>query len=460
MSKFKKMTAVVLSVIMLVCMFAIPAGAANTKSSLIDVALDSVIKGSKSIVNLGQSLYLVNTENGSDIYRIGEDELKTWRSSGKLTPKKVTLSSDIPEGVYLRPEEYFTSSKGYAVISYYDSETYSNPVKVVKYDKSSNKITTVYNVLSDERISGMTTDGYISINSNGNSSIKIVSPNGKTLKTIKDANSSGFTWTSKYGYYIKWKNNKCTLYCYDTSGKTQKISKTYNSISIVYARYGGKAYPVGYIYSNISYGSDDYDEKDPNKGVYFTTLDGKFTAKMSQSFKVSYDKNNTYSFQPYGNGFEYLNGSVAVLTLLAKDENYPNDNPGSSYGTILVSLKNGKFNVLNNDYMSYSTEDGKIFTVSNYKNDKKIYGYINNKGKKLALSFDSAADFANGAKYTVVMKNGSAYVIDRKMNKVSESLKLKNTDSCQLFNETGTLWGYTTTDEKVHLVTYKGAIAA
>lgn len=412
------------------------------KMKLRTVSISKIEKAS-DFWALGDGYYSI--ENSADpnlksdmdeIVYIGEDELKSWQKTGKISYKKV--KTDVKMTDTLRSGS-FTAGGSYMQLVTCDADR--NIVKryIVSHNAKNTKITTAYTKGSDWSYTNP--DGYtVETKLKGKIlTTTVTTPEGKK-KTNKLTYTGGedpsyYTMTSagtgKYVAYVLWQTDavvvdnveiRYDLYGVKKNGKLDTLySSKRNSFSVFALGSTENYFAWGDWYGGTFY------------GIYFSDS-GKTVLFAFDELKKS--DGSALPWNYYVDGFVgKAYGKRMIVTI--KDSRQDNSDP--EY--ILADV--GTKTILSDVYQSMTTEDGKIYLV---KNQKGKWGYINQKGKELAM-FDDAGGFIGD--YAPVIKNGKAYLVDRDMNQVSEKI---DADSVRTLGEG--LFSITK-GNKTMLMTYK-----
>lgn len=453
MKKLKKIVAGVLAATITASSLTVGASA---KMKLRTVSIDK-IEGANDVWSLGDGYYSVN--NSADlnldpdidqIIYIGKDELESWRKTGKISYKKVKTDVDMTD--LLRSGE-FTADGEYLQLVTCDKDSNALKRYVVSHNEKNIKITTVHINESGyfTRSDGYTTSGKWN-KAKTAFTITVTAPDGtqksKKLTYKGKGNSYGYIMipneTKKYIAYVLWKTNEYT----------EKIDDSeYDSISVkIYGvKKNGKletvhSFEKGRLLKKGISGLADIGWGDSHLNMQVYDLPNVYyLVYLSDSGRIFFfesvlNKEGKYS-SDYG--FSGISGKVyesrAIAYCVKDNTNY------YFLADLSTAYEENAWNItaLSDVYQSMSTEDGKIYLV---QNEKGQWGYINKKGKVLAM-FDDAGPFIGN--YAPVVKNGKAYLIDRNMKQVSEKI---DADGVTTFGEG--LFRVTKGD-KVMLMTYK-----
>ena len=426
MKRFKKMLSLLLvGVIAVTSLFCgtVTASAASSKASLLSLDITKIDSKATGIGSLGQDLYILYSDSYRAVYRIGSDEIKKWRSSGKLKATKITVDSDITKYIWKYNSSVSLKYGDYTYFSYKDNNNITH-YYILKYEKDKNKLTEIY-----------TTTNYIGISSDGTMSEFIYDSNKKVL-TLKILNSNGklvkkhtydlgdncywycyaFEFGSQYAYVTYWKekdrdtnsNDYDKLfkvgnhYIIGTNGKQKKIS------DLIWA--------FGFIAKGKNYVAFEAPPADSVRNVYLTEKNKTYNLDSISNFSTGEYKVNYKYYELIGFANE-LFGTKAIGQYQYTDNSDPN-NKKYEYKYALVNVKNDKFISAKYDYMN-TYDNGETFLVEDSKGQ---WGYLNAKGKKLAMFTDAAAFYGSG-KYAPVIKGGNIYLIDKNMKQVSKTIK-------------------------------------
>lgn len=410
------------------------ASAPTKKMKLCTVSI-AKIEGASDFWSIGDGYYSV--ENSADpnihpdtdqIVYIGEDELKSWQKTGKISYKKV--KTDVKMTDMLRSGS-FTADGSYIQLITCDKDHNILKRYIVSHNEKNTKITTAYTKGSDWSYTNP--DGY-TVESSWNKArttltITVTAPDGKKKSTKLTYTGGEDGWyytiasagTGKYVAYVLWQTDAAALDNiyreYDVYGikKNGKLTRLYRSSENPSIGNDGHVFSIFALSTNENYFAwgDWYIAtisrvyfSDSGETVFFT-LDG--LEKSGGSALWNY----------YLDGFVgKAYGKRMIMTIKESRQ----DNPDPEY--ILADV--GTKTILSDIYRTMSTLDGKIYLVQNKKGK---WGYIDKKGNELAF-FDDAGEFIGD--YAPVVKNGKAYLIDRNMNQVSEKI---DADSVRTFSE-------------------------
>lgn len=431
--KLKKILSALLSAAIFVSVFAVGAVPASAASNyeLITVDLESVSKTGQ-FEALGNNIYA--TAQG--FVRIGSDELKKWRKTGKLKPTKVKTDFKFPDKW---TAEGNLDLGNYLTVDSIDSSGTRYAFTLLKYNKKKNQISVVRDYRSGSW-KYVNADGYVildPITDNSTSSItnRVDTPDRKTLRnTFKTAVYENTD--NPYIPYNTWvpADGKCLYYTYtisdpqpsqtnpdekvytvkvigvDKKGNEKQIASFYASYfdfrivgnsgvanSVLYSSQILPSEPSYYLYNDytqktVSFAGvkSDYDKNSYN---------GKEKVSSEFSTITSVDKNNKAIgyYLPFGTLYRDYYGIYKLLDVSGEN----------------ASVVSGAYK--NMEYMYGS--NGKIYYVETLSGKQ---GFINSSGKELA-TFDMAGSFTGG-KYAPVIKNNKAYLIDKNMKRVSEKI--------------------------------------
>lgn len=446
------------------------ASAASAKMKLRTVSIEK-IEGANGFGSLGDGYYYI--ENSADpnlsydidqIVYIGEDELKSWQKTGKISYKNVKTDFNTTDMLI---SGGFTENGSFMQFQTCDKDRNILKRYVVSHNEKNTKITTAYTKGSDWSYTNP--DGY-TIEDKWNKTktvftITVTAPDGtkksKKLTYKGEGDSRVFMYatagTGKYAAYVLWKTNEYTDNIYDSEDMLQ-----YNQ-SQSFILYGVKK--NGKLDTLFTYEGEErlrrrgaYNFGADSCGSNFITFWTQSPPYVSQHMIYLFDSGRTISIDE-----EVLNkerdgvcgsfwgisdkvyGSRAIVQL-GKYNSETKTTDTNYYVLTDLSTAEGNYGMitaLSDVYQSMSTEDGKIYLV---KNDKGKWGYINKKGKVLAM-FDDAGTFIGD--YAPVVKNGKAYLIDRNMKQVSEKI------DADIVSTLGEGLFRVTKGDKVMLMTYK-----
>lgn len=410
MKKFCKVITILMAVVTFFSIYALPVSAAS-KLKLNKYTM----KNHDSMYNMGQNLYEViyydYSNNSSDkeyyrsVYEINTDCLEAWRETDSLIYAEYFPFFDIGGNW----GSFWDCNFAYSNCALF-KENETGKKFVAKYDNKKKTIARVYS-----------TDNYVGISKNG-SIFDFSFNNNKNTLTVKISNSNGKLvkkLTFKNDYYTSWLAPRCG-YNYALVSLTKKTGNNTLETQLVRIDSKGKK---KIIYTHKSTDKDfrgDYFSLH-NTGENYASMYVYPGSQVSPNLIYSLSKNKIYKFS----NIIYNENAKAKCNILSEfgDRIYGtkavarytnSDNSAQRYA--LVDVKADKY--ISKTYKYMETWDGKMFLVQ-LESDK--YGYINSSGKLLA-TFDKAAPF-NGD-YAPVIKKGKAYLINRKMKQVSQTIKV------------------------------------
>ncbi len=372
---------------------AITAQAEETEQlKLLTVKLSDVIEEKDFQYALGGGYFT----DSSKFYRIGESELAEWQETGKFALTNIESDFD-PSGM-----EWYSGDFEGEYIQFYKENDDGNVTErqVVHLDKSAGKISKAYTLGSGWCYT--TNDGYTVLAAasdvgNGTVSVTVMKPDGTsftiTLKSLV-AHLDGAKWDDYVWFkYCAVDDEKyCCYVLVDEKAEGNILDER------IYAVYGiGKDGSLTKIVGNINAASSGGIEYASGKNLVVS-----FAGENYYDIAFSADTGEACRFDYYGS-INYCDGKVAI-----GNRSYDTKN-----GYDLIDLKTGKTLV---NYPYIYGKDKEIFLVNT--NDGK-WGYIDSNGKELAM-FDNASGFDGD--YAPVVKDGKVYLIDRNMNKVSDSI--------------------------------------
>ncbi|MBQ3841955.1 MAG: WG repeat-containing protein [Ruminiclostridium sp.] len=390
----------------------VTASAADNTVPLLKTSITSIDSKAKYCSDLGQDLYMLyNDSYCSSVYRIGDTEIKKWRKTGKLSAKKVILDAEL-EKTSLSPYSYADFSKGnYALFGCFDNKDKSFSYKVAKYDSKANQISVIYTTKNQI---GLSPNGYISeyeeSKDGSKTTLKIISPKGKVIKKINldNLNHSG----SRGVFFNGSKELGVSEYSLDSNGWIDYKEGTFYLVD----QKGNITTLVdGETIWMKSWGSNYiYYLRMPRDEVMVYLPKSKKTIEMNY-ISFYYDSNGKeYNLTMLGDAF-YGNKAIG------KYRSYNNGTEDYKYRLIDISKAQSTNDAfLTEPYNSISTfNNGNMFLI---KNDNNKYGFVNAKGKELSV-FDDAGGFYNNGQYAPVIKNGKIYLVNKKMKRVSSTIK-------------------------------------
>lgn len=428
MKILKRIAAGVLAAAIAAGSLTVGASAASKKMKLYTVSIDK-IEGASDFWSIGDGYFDLNNSKDPNldpdidqIVYIGKDELESWQKTGKISYKKVKTDVDMTD---LLVGTYFSADGNYMQLVACDKDRNILKRYIVSHNEKNTKITTAYTKGSDW---------------------SYTNPNGYTVEA---------KWNEKKQTYT------VTVTAPDGTKKSNKL--TYkgegNGWYSIYAS-GGMGKYVAFLAWKTSQRKDkDLDLYIASYNIYGVKKNGKLDKLYTENDVISFDAfyagENWFSISAAKGrawGRVYLTDTGKTVTTAGGG--FEDGLSGKIYGTraIYCSSFSGSYQLVDLSdeakwisaaYQSMSTNDGKIYLV---QNDKGQWGYINQKGKEIAM-FDDAGGFIGD--YAPVVKNGKAYLIDRNMKQVSEKI---DADSVATFGEG--LFRVTKGD-KVMLMTYK-----
>ncbi|MBQ6555034.1 MAG: hypothetical protein IJL89_07375, partial [Firmicutes bacterium] len=215
MKRLKKALSLLLvaaiAVTALVC-GSVSASAASSKTALLTTALSKIDSKAKEIIDLGQGIYwLYDNDTGYNaFYRIGSDEIKAWRSSGKLKATKLTADDKLKKCTGYYTDCTFAFGD-YAL--FYKDDNDIRTEYVIKYDKSKKTLTTVY---SSKNYLGVSSDGSISEfiwnKSTGTLQLKILNNKAKLVKQL-NYDFSAEDCIAHWNVFRYGSDTACISYC-------------------------------------------------------------------------------------------------------------------------------------------------------------------------------------------------------------------------------------------------------
>lgn len=389
----------------------ITASAATSKASLLSLDITKIDSKATGIGSLGQDLYLLYSDSYRAVYRIGNDEIKKWRSSGKLKATKITVDTKANKNNWTYYSDATLEYSDYMIINSGDD------LYVLKYEKSQNKLKEIYKTTHLVGVSG---NGYIfefTVSADkSNTVLKILNNSGKIVKKIQydhpgndiKVRNRAPSCGTEFAFTTYYKDSDVSekgmeagnVTIIDNNGKSKTISKyCAGNVDI-----GNNYFAFEYI-PMVSIHAAYLTEK--NKCYYFKDISGYETGSYNANYKY------------YGlTGFiERFYGTKAIGIYQYTDYSDPN-NKKYEYKYALVNVKTDKFITAKYDDMS-TYDNGETFLIQDSKGQ---WGYLNAKGKKLAMFTDAAAFYGSG-KYAPVIKGGNIYLIDKNMKQVSKTIK-------------------------------------
>lgn len=397
----------------------VTANAASAKMKLRTVSLGD-IKGMNSFSALGDGYYAIDNADDpyfnfdiDEIIYIGEDELNSWRKTGKFSYKDVKLDFKTTD---MQGEGGFTADGNYMQFVACDMEGYVTKRYIASHNKKNTAITTAYTQSGEDCYTdpnGYTVESKWNAAS-GAYTVTVIAPDGQQNGTKLTYKGGGEPWaylaasnsaSSKYVGYLMWQTDD------DADGLDYKVCGVRKNGRLDTLYEGNAVSTMSFVKS------DDnqfiwYEAEDSGSLIYRIYLaDSKKTIRFRQKDAMISNRNHYYFTGTVGEVY----GTRAIVSAVTAAEELSSEDAASFY--LLAKLNNGSSPTpISAAYLSMSTVDGKIYLV---QNEKGQWGYINQKGKELGW-FDDAGAF-NGD-YAPVLKNGKAYLIDRSMKQVSEKI--------------------------------------
>ncbi len=326
---------------------------------------------------LGQDLYYSPTT--SKVYKITDDDVASWKKTGKLNKTQVKLPSEMSSGVW--------SIYGNLNFEYSDVCLFYKDDKQIlgKYNSSKNTISKIY---STENPCGISENGVISEFDYDDKkrilTLNLISSTGEKIKTLTYNITNQGDWR-----YFVYGSKFCYVATRETSGDTKIIRIDEKGNQKVIFDKKTESYRIPSTVKNCLIAEVVL----PNVSGYHSYYYFSDTDSLSEIEYLGY---NLSGAQVYGDIGIYKDK-------LATEKPY-----------FLNDVKKQQ-PLTKNSYSYMTTEDGNLFLVTD---DKNNCGFINAKGKELTMSLDSATNFRNG--YALVTQNGKSYFIDNNMNRVSE----------------------------------------
>ncbi|MBO6230550.1 MAG: hypothetical protein J6O50_08265 [Ruminiclostridium sp.] len=394
----------------------VSASAASSKTALLKTALTQIDSRATDVAALGQDLYMFFNDTYNAVYRIGSDEIKNWRSTGKLKATKIAVDPEVAKTDW----DYYTDITfeygDYALWGYYKNDNTITKF-VMKYDKANKKITKVY---STDNYIGISGDGsmseFIYDSDKGKLTLKILNNKAKLVKQLSYDFSAEDTY-SRWAVFRYGSDTACISY-YRESEADLSSNEGIKGGHIITVDKNGKTKTVA---DNLN--------RDISVGNNYITFDRRPLAGRSYVYLTSKGKGyGTFGLRRLENEVFKTDGAVYVYTIndfgkkiygtKAVAEYVAGPDEDLQYKYALVNISSDKFISAVYDDMSTS-DNGEMFLV---KNSKGQWGYLNSKGKKLAM-FDDAGAFTGSGKYAPVIKNGKIYLVDKNMKQVSKTIK-------------------------------------
>lgn len=392
----------------------VTASAASTKTALVKTAFSQIDSKAEQVAPMGKDLYYFYSDTYSAVYRIGSEELKNWRSTGKLKATRITVDPEIAKHnwsfyinqcwIYSDLAVLYTTDSEEDVIHY-----------VVKYDEANKKITKVY---STKNLIGVSDNGsmseFIYDKEKDRLTVRILNSKAKLVKKLE------YDFNDRYGCWRPFNSGGRYAYVtYTDNSHTDGEYTFFDENQVVIDRKGNakiaKKYEDIFAAGNVAYGSNyRASERPPLAGtrfIYLTSTDKEYMIDTTYYFTDSSSKN--YWLNDFGEEF-YGTKAVGTYIYTTPDE----ENRQYEYKYALVDIKNDKFLSAKYDRI-YTKNGGKMFSVMSSKGK---CGFMNIKGKVLA-SFDDAGSFFGSGKYAPVIKSGKIYLVDSNMKQVSKTIK-------------------------------------
>lgn len=396
--------------------FSVQASAKGEKNRIITASLSKIGNGTVTGRMFDDSLYYMqNLDETLKFYSITQDDIDSWRDSGELNFTAVKLTGDsknvdkvtngfgpTKDGRYIQDERYasysyeFNGKDSMNILGTKAAAAANGNHLDIGYDWSStSQLLPYYYVTTPD---GQAHDKLYYSN------IYISAPDGDTKYSYQKLLNSG-EYTGYAFYYTGTKeSNTLNLAIFDKKG-SYKVVWSDTVADWDWYSINGDEDCVLFSYSKKAESSPILCLYDPAKSQ-MTTLDvdigwaqrkaanskGK-TALTAPKLKLG------YSVEKYGDAL--------ILNFTSKHF--------VSYD-IVISAASGKKLCGDKCYRDIQTNDGKMFLV--WTSDDR-YGYLDKDGKLLKC-FDSAGVFIGS--YAPVVENGKAYLVDRKMNAVTEAI--------------------------------------
>lgn len=327
------------------------------------------------------------------IVHIGDDEIAKWRSTGKLEPAAVQCDVDL-SGL-----EFVSGGLSYIdhIVFYnYDNKTYN----VFKIDEAAGKFTKVYDFAGEK-------DYW-----NG----ALMCGNGYCVSYIMDG-----------GAYL------ITAIHTSTGEKLALPSEEEMKLSYRGSIYGSNGKYFCFVFSWGSFNVYGFCPDGSIETVAQGSINGS-TYNFINVKNVNGEKNTiitadgkTYELGVVSGNVESVNGTTAVIST------------GYQINKLVDLTNNGK--ELSKAYLYMVTYDnGKTYLV---QSEDGKWGYLDSKGKEIAI-FDDAGSFTGNGLYAPVVKDGKGWLVDKNMNQVSEKI---DATGCITYGEE--LFSFTTADGNV-----------
>ena len=322
---------------------------------------------------------------------------------------------------------------------------------VMKYDKANKKITKVY---STDNYIGISSDGsmseFIYDSDKGKLTLKILNNKAKLVKQL-DYDFSAQDCYPRWGCFRRGSDTACISYyreseadlsyddgikgghiiTVDKNGKTKTVADNLNRDILV-----GNNYIAFDCRPLVGLGYVHLTSKGKGYGIYGLRL---LETKISQGDdEISLVYTDTFTLSDLG---KKIYGTKAVAEYVGGTYADP------TYKYALVNISNNKLLSSVYDDM-YTDNDGEIYSVMNSKGQR---GFLNSKGKKLAM-FDDAGAFSGNGKYAPVLKDGKIYLVNKSMKQVSKTIKADKDSGVRTLGDELFMYTY---GGKIYLMTNK-----
>ncbi len=394
----------------------VTASAASSKTALLSTALSQVDSKADSSLGLGQDiLALYNSSDDSGclgFYRIGSEEIKAWRSSGKLKATKLTADDTLLKSSGCISDMTFAYGNYALFYSIADDVT---TYHVVKYNKSKKTLTTIY---STKNFIGVSGDGsmseFIWNQDTRKLQVRILNNKAKLVKKL----TYDYSADDSYGCWNAFRcgNDKAYVSYYRESELDISSDGDIRGGNIIAIDKNGKTKTVSdFVSTEVVVGVNyvAFDHR-PIDGISYVCLTSK--NKDYDTFNLRYytdeksmDEADFYTICDFGTK---IYGTKAI----AAYKGGTNEDPVYKY--VLVNISSNKRLSKVYDYM-FTRNDGEMFCAVNSKGQR---GFVDSKGKELAI-FDAADCFAGNGKYAPVIKDGKIYLVDKNMKQISKTIK-------------------------------------
>lgn len=409
---------------------AVTAEAASSTATILTVKPSDIMAGAKWITPLGQDLYILSASaEDKAVYRIDSDIIASWKKTGKLNAKKVTVDSAVASHKSWGTVPNCDFRYGnYALFAYMENSAVY--YVAVKYDKSANKITPYY---TTQNISGISPSGklaeYIYEKENNKITLNFISTSGQSTM----AYASQFTESGSAKWWGFNRGDSCAItvgFSTSSAGSVAVISDSYSSKTIK-----SSIPPVTNGVLSGNYFMYTVSPAAAPTDVYVTDTGKSYTlfGKKLSGFKLG---GKDYTLASLG---ERLYGTRAAAA-------YSDGADSTKYA--LVNVSNGKILSGKYDFME-SRDGGKTYVV---KNAKGKWGYINKSGKELGM-FNGAGFFMGEGVYAPVIKSGKLWLVDSSLKKVSNTITVDKDSSVSTLGDE--LYLYDKGDQN-YIMTYKG----